>query len=69
MIFRRRKPGFLSQTMAMAGKHCLAVIGYRQRPQWLGEPIEQAVSGRDLMPVDLSAVWRQDFYQQNLSIA
>jgi Ca-activated chloride channel family protein len=34
------------------------------RPQWLGEPIEQAVSGRDLMlAVDLSAsMEEQDFF-------
>ncbi|MGR8932829.1 MAG: vWA domain-containing protein [Gammaproteobacteria bacterium] len=34
---------------------CLLVLA-AARPQWLGEPIEQAVSGRDLMlAVDLSA--------------
>lgn len=34
------------------------------RPQWLGEPIEQAISGRDLMlAVDLSAsMEEQDFF-------
>jgi Ca-activated chloride channel family protein len=37
------------------------------RPQWLGEPIEQAVSGRDLMlAVDLSgSMDQQDFVIQN----
>ncbi|UOA09498.1 VWA domain-containing protein [Methylobacter sp. S3L5C] len=41
---------------------CLLVIACT-RPQWLGEPIEQAVSGRDLMlAVDLSAsMQEQDF--------
>ena len=34
------------------------------RPQWLGEPVEQAISGRDLMlAVDLSAsMEEQDFF-------
>ncbi len=42
---------------------CLLVIA-AGRPQWLGEPIEQAVSGRDLMlAVDLSAsMEEQDFF-------
>jgi Ca-activated chloride channel family protein len=37
------------------------------RPQWLGEPIEQAISGRDLMlAVDLSeSMTTQDFELQN----
>lgn len=37
------------------------------RPQWLGEPIEQAISGRDLMlAVDLSeSMTAQDFELQN----
>jgi Ca-activated chloride channel family protein len=41
----------------------LLVIGCA-RPQWLGEPIEQAVSGRDLMlAVDLSgSMEEQDFF-------
>ena len=42
---------------------CLLVLA-AGRPQWLGEPIEQAVSGRDLMlAVDLSAsMEEQDFF-------
>ena len=42
---------------------CLLVIA-GARPQWLGEPIEQAVSGRDLMlAVDLSgSMQEQDFF-------
>ncbi len=42
---------------------CLLVIA-AGRPQWLSEPIEQAVSGRDLMlAVDLSAsMEEQDFF-------
>ncbi|MGR9052831.1 MAG: BatB protein, partial [Gammaproteobacteria bacterium] len=41
---------------------CLLVVA-SARPQWLGEPIEQAVSGRDLMlAVDLSgSMEQQDF--------
>jgi Ca-activated chloride channel family protein len=41
---------------------CLLVVA-AMRPQWLGEPIEQAVSGRDIMlAVDLSAsMEEQDF--------
>ena len=40
------------------------------RPQWLGEPIEQAISGRDLMlAVDLSAsMEEQDFLINNSSV-
>ena len=42
---------------------CLVVLA-SARPQWLGDPIEQAVSGRDLMlAVDLSAsMEEQDFF-------
>ncbi len=42
---------------------CLLVLA-SARPQWLGDPIEQAVSGRDLMlAVDLSAsMEEQDFF-------
>ncbi len=45
---------------------CLLVIA-STRPQWLGEPIEQAVSGRDLMlAVDLSgSMEEQDFVIEN----
>ena len=41
---------------------CLAVLA-ATRPQWLGDPIEQAISGRDLMlAVDLSgSMEEQDF--------
>jgi Ca-activated chloride channel family protein len=40
------------------------LIGAAARPQWLGEPIEQAVSGRDLMlAVDLSGSMEiEDFF-------
>jgi len=40
------------------------------RPQWLGEPIEQAVSGRDLMlAVDLSgSMEEQDFFIKNQAV-
>ncbi len=42
---------------------CLLVLA-ASRPQWLGEPIEQAVSGRDLMlAVDLSgSMEAEDFF-------
>ena len=42
---------------------CLLVLA-SARPQWLGDPIEQAVSGRDLMlAVDLSvSMEEQDFF-------
>lgn len=45
---------------------CLLVIA-TTRPQWLGEPIEQGVSGRDLMlAVDLSgSMEEQDFIINN----
>ncbi len=48
--------------LAMAA-WCLLVLA-SLRPQWLGEPIEQAVSGRDLMlAVDLSgSMEAQDFF-------
>lgn len=40
------------------------------RPQWLGEPIEQAISGRDLMlAVDLSeSMTAQDFMLENQAV-
>lgn len=45
---------------------CLLIVA-GARPQWLGEPIEQAVSGRDLMlAVDLSgSMEEQDFTINN----
>jgi Ca-activated chloride channel family protein len=45
---------------------CLLVFA-SSRPQWLGEPIEQAISGRDLMlAVDLSSSMKeQDFFINN----
>ncbi|NOQ63489.1 MAG: VWA domain-containing protein [Methyloprofundus sp.] len=45
---------------------CLLILA-STRPQWLGEPIEQAVSGRDLMlAVDLSGSMKeQDFMLDN----
>ncbi|NOQ62938.1 MAG: VWA domain-containing protein, partial [Methyloprofundus sp.] len=49
-----------------AAAWCLLVLA-STRPQWLGEPIEQAVSGRDLMlAVDLSGSMKeQDFMLNN----
>lgn len=43
------------------------LVSASARPQWLGEPIEQAISGRDLMlAVDLSeSMTTQDFELQN----
>ena len=43
------------------------LVAASTRPQWLGEPIEQAVSGRDLMlAVDLSgSMEEQDFTVEN----
>ena len=48
---------------------CLLVLA-STRPQWLGEPIEQGVSGRDLMlAVDLSGSMKeQDFIVNNQAI-
>lgn len=45
---------------------CL-LIGAATRPQWLGEPIEQSVTGRDLMlAVDVSgSMEEQDFVMDN----
>lgn len=47
---------------------CLIVAGLR--PQWLGEPVEMAVTGRDLMiAVDLSgSMEEQDFLIQNKTV-
>ncbi len=52
--------------LAAAIAWCLLVLA-AARPQWLGDPIEQAVSGRDLMlAVDLSgSMEEQDFEIQN----
>ncbi len=48
---------------------CLLVLA-SARPQWLGDPIEQAVSGRDLMlAVDLSAsMEEQDFFTNKQAV-
>lgn len=48
---------------------CLLVLA-SVRPQWLGEPIEQGVSGRDLMlAVDLSgSMEEQDFIVNNQAV-
>ncbi|RLA25373.1 MAG: BatB protein [Gammaproteobacteria bacterium] len=48
---------------------CLLVLA-STRPQWLGEPIEQGVSGRDLMlAVDLSGSMKeQDFIINNQTV-
>jgi len=48
---------------------CLLVLA-STRPQWLGEPIEQAVSGRDLMlAVDLSGSMKErDFIINNQAV-
>jgi Ca-activated chloride channel homolog len=55
----------LPLTLAIIAWILLIVAG--ARPQWLGEPIEQAVSGRDLMlAVDLSgSMEEQDFIINN----
>ena len=57
-VTRQKKWPFFLATIAW----CLLVIA-ATRPQWLGEPIEQAVSGRDLLlAVDLSgSMEEQDF--------
>jgi len=51
--------------LAMIAWLCL-ILG-SMRPQWMGEPIEQAVSGRDLMlAIDLSgSMEEQDFIVEN----
>ena len=48
---------------------CFLVLA-STRPQWLGEPIEQGVSGRDLMlAVDLSGSMKeQDFFINNQAV-
>ena len=58
---------FRSWSLILAGiVWCLMVIA-STRPQWLGDPIEQSVSGRDLMlAVDLSgSMEEQDFILNN----
>ena len=47
----------------LAGLAWVLLVGAAARPEWLGEPIEQAVSGRDLLlAVDLSgSMEMQDF--------
>jgi len=57
---KRAKPHVL--WIALAG--WVFLVGAAARPQWLGEPIEQAVSGRDLMlAVDLSGSMEiEDFF-------
>lgn len=57
----RIHPG--SHRLWLAGIAWMLLVGATARPEWLGEPIEQAVSGRDLMlAVDLSGSMEiQDF--------
>jgi len=70
----------LGETQAISQHHqwplWLAMLAWlflvlaSMRPQWLGEPIEQAISGRDLMlAVDLSGSMKeQDFIVENTSV-
>ena len=60
---RRSRPTNRWPLWVAATAWCLLVIA-AARPQWLGEPIEQAVSGRDLMlAIDLSgSMQEQDFF-------
>ncbi|BBL69467.1 vWA domain-containing protein [Methylogaea oryzae] len=47
--------GSRSRPLALAGLAWLLLVLACTRPQWLGEPVEQAVSGRDLLlAIDLS---------------
>ncbi len=59
---RRRRLGVAGQRRGPLVWLCLLLAA--ARPQWLGEPIEQAVSGRDLMlAVDLSGSMEiEDFF-------
>jgi Ca-activated chloride channel family protein len=54
--------------IAVAG--WVLLVGAAARPQWLGDPIEQAVSGRDLMlAVDLSGSMEiEDFFLHGRSV-
>jgi Ca-activated chloride channel family protein len=54
----------------LAGLAWLLLVTAAARPQWLGEPLEQAVSGRDLMlAVDLSrSMEAQDFFIQKQAV-
>ncbi|HYE36726.1 VWA domain-containing protein [Methylocaldum sp.] len=54
--------------IALAG--WLLLVGAAARPQWLGEPIEQTVSGRDLMlAVDLSGSMEiEDFFLEGRAV-
>ncbi|HEX7028686.1 MAG TPA: VWA domain-containing protein, partial [Gammaproteobacteria bacterium] len=52
------------QTLVLAGLCWLLLVTATARPQWVGEPVELPVSGRDLMmAVDLSgSMNEQDFF-------
>ncbi len=54
--------------LAILAWFCLVLAA--MRPQWLGEPIEQAISGRDLMlAIDLSASMQEtDFVLNNQNV-
>ncbi|MFZ2725777.1 MAG: VWA domain-containing protein [Methylococcaceae bacterium] len=54
----------------LAGLAWLLLVTASARPQWLGEPLEQAMSGRDLMlAVDLSkSMEAQDFFIQKQAV-
>lgn len=57
------RPSRGARALAVAGLCWLLLIGAAARPQWVGEPVELPVSGRDLMmAVDLSgSMQEQDF--------
>jgi len=65
-VMRAQKPWFFWLAIFA---WCLLVIA-SSRPQWLGEPIEQGVSGRDLMlAVDLSgSMEEKDFVVNNEAV-
>ncbi|PPD17726.1 MAG: BatB protein [Methylobacter sp.] len=56
--------------LVLAALSWLLLVIAAARPQWLGDPIEQAVSGRDLMlAVDLSgSMEEQDFILNNKTV-
>jgi Ca-activated chloride channel family protein len=64
------KPQSPSWRLMVAMVAWLLLISAMARPQWLGDPIEQAISGRDLMlAVDLSgSMNEQDFMLKNQQV-
>ena len=63
-------PATSRRSLWLAAIAWLLLVTAAARPQWLGDPVEQAISGRDVMlAVDLSrSMEQQDFFVQKQAV-